>query len=155
MKMKVKQKCPFNTSVLQVVLRLALMVLGTVGLIFLNVWVAIGYLIYYVAFFFLAMPLKHCQYCYYKVKETTLDKWRESYLEKWVGQGKKVRVFMGIIWLLPIVSIIISFFLNFSIFTLISLIGCIVVLVGNVIYMKRKVCTTCAIKDECHSSFEN
>ena len=61
MNMEVKQKCPFNKSVLQLVLRFVLMVLGTVGLIFLNIWVAVAYLIYYVVFFFLAMPLKHCQ----------------------------------------------------------------------------------------------
>lgn len=80
MNMEVKQKCPFNNSVFQVVLRLSTMVLGTVGLYFLNIWVAVVYLIYYVVFFFLAMPLKHCQYCYYKVKETTIDEktWEDN-----------------------------------------------------------------------------
>ena len=143
--------------------------IGTWRIQYLNVWAAVAYLIYSILFFFLALPLTFCKNCYYKVKGTTIDEekrktsekllsidqWRESYLKKWVGQGKKVQVFMGIIWLLPIVIILISFFLNFSIFALISLIGCIVVLGLNVIYMKRQVCTTCAIKEECHSSFEN
>ena len=71
--MENKEKCPYNKPVLQWVLRLGMMVLGTVGLIFLNLWVSVAYLIYYAVFFFLAMPLKHCQYCYYKVKETTID----------------------------------------------------------------------------------
>ena len=161
-------KCPFYKPV-RLSIILAMIALGTWGIYYLNLWTAVAYSTYSILFFFLALPLTICKYCYYKVKETTidkekgktiekllsLDKWRESYLKKWVGQGKKVQVFMGIIWLLPIVLIFISFFLNFSIFALISLIGCIVVLGGNVIYMNRKVCTTCAIKDECHSSFEN
>ena len=159
-------KCPFYKSVQAVLIILALIVLGTVGIYFLSLWAAVGYLIYSIVFYFLAMPLTLCKYCYFKVKETTidrdtgetivrllpLDKWRESYLKKHVGQ-KYWTVFISIIWLLPIVLIVISFFLNFSIFALISLIGFIVVLVGNYFYMLRKKCPTCAIKEECHSSF--
>jgi len=161
-------RCPFYKPV-RLSIIFAMIALGTWGIYFLNLWAAIVYSTYSILFFFLALPLTICKYCYYKVKETTIDgkkgkniakllpidKWKESYLQKWVSQGKKVSVFMGIIWLLPIVLIFISFFLNFSIFALISLIGCIVVLGVNVIYMKRKVCPTCAIKDECKSSFEN
>jgi len=46
MNMVVEQECPFNKSVLQLVLRLGLMALGTMGLIFLNFWVSVVYLIY-------------------------------------------------------------------------------------------------------------
>ena len=157
-----KQKCPFNTSAFQIVLRLVLMAVGTVGLIFFNVWVAIAYLIYYVAFFFLLMPLKHCQYCYYKEKEITidgkegllpLDKWKESYLKKHVACGKKWEFNFFILWLLPIVLISISLFLSFSIFALIFLIGFIVVLATMLSHMKLKVCPTCAIVAECHAAF--
>ena len=130
---------------------------------FLNTWVALVYSVYSVLFFFLALPLTICKRCYYKTKQTgqtcekllPVNKWRELHLKKWVSQGEKVRVFMGIIWLLPMVLIFISFFFNFSLFGLLSLIGCIAVLGGNVIYMNQKVCPTCAIKDECHSSFDN
>ena len=154
-------KCSFYKPI-RLSIILAMIAIGTWGISFLNIWVAVSYSIYSILFFFLALPLTICKYCYYKTKETTqtnekllsVDKWRELYLEKWVSQGKKVRVFMGIIWLLPIVLIFVSFFLNFSLFALISLIGCIVVLGGNVIYMNRRVCPTCTIKDECHSSFE-
>lgn len=159
-------KCPFYKSVQAVLIILVLIALGTVGIYFLNLWAAVGYLIYSILFYFLVMPLTLCKYCYYKVKETTidrkkgktiekllpLDKWRESYLKKHVGQKNWV-VFMTIVWFLPIVLIVISFFLNFSIFALISLIGFIVVLVGNFFYMLRVKCPTCAIRDECHSSF--
>jgi len=158
-------KCPFYKPVPLLII-LVLIALGTWGIHYLNLWAAVAYLIYSILYYFLAMPLTMCKYCYYKVKETTidrkkgktiekllpLDKWRESYLKKHVGQ-KHLTVFMSIIWLLPIVLIVISFFLNFSIFALISLICFIVVLVGNYFYMLRKVCTTCAIKEECHSSF--
>jgi hypothetical protein len=140
-----------------------MLVIGSWGISFLNIWAAVSYSVYSILFFFLALPLTICKYCYYKTKETTqtierilpVDKWRELYLKKWTSQGKKVQIFMGIIRLLPMVLIFISFFLNFSLFALISLIGCIVVLGGNVIYMNQRVCPTCTIKDECHSSFEN
>jgi hypothetical protein len=143
------------------------MVLGTVGLSFLNLWVAVVYLIYYVGFFFWAMPVKHCQYCYYSVKETTIDRkngkpiekllpldtWKESYLQKHVACGKKWEVNFMILWFLPIVLIGISLFLSFSIFALISLIGFIVVLAGMLIHMRWKVCPTCAFMEECHAAF--
>jgi len=107
------------------------------------------------------------QYCYYKVKETTIDeksgkpivkllpkdKWKECCLEKHVDYAKKWGFNFFILWFLPIVLIIISFFLNFSIFALISLIGFIVVLAVMLIHMKWKVCPTCAIVDECHAAF--
>ena len=163
--MNILVKCPFYKSGFQWVLRLVLMGLGTVGLYFFNLWVAVAYLIYYILFFFLLMPLKHCQYCYYRVKETTTeggktiakllpkDKWKECYLKKHVECGKKWGFTFIILWFLPIVLIIISFFLNFSIFALMSLIGFIVVLALSLIHMRWKVCPTCAIMEECHSSF--
>ena len=165
--MEVKQKCPFRNSIFQVVLRLGLMILGTVGLYFLNLWIAVVYLIYYVVFFFLLMPLKHCQYCYYKVKETRIDEksgkttkellskeeWKECCLENHVDYAKKWGFNFFILWVLPIVLIIISFFLNFSIYALLSLIGFIVVLVLSLIHMRWKVCLTCAIVEECHAAF--
>ena len=112
------------------------------------------------------MPLTICKYCYFKVKETTIDKekgktiekllsvdkWSESHLHKHVGQKHWVWL-MIIIWFLPIVLIVISFFRDFSIFAVISLIGFTAVLVGNVFYMLRIKCPTCAIREECHSSF--
>ena len=165
--MEVKQKCPFNNSEFQVFFRWCLMFLGTVGLYFLNIWVAVVYLVYYAVFFFLAMPLKHCQYCYYKVKETTVDEktgnkirkllskeeWKECCLEKHVDYAKKWGFNFFILWVFPIVLIIISFFLNFSIYALLSLIGFIVVLAVSLVHMRWKVCPSCAIVEECHSAF--
>ena len=120
-------KCPFYNSAPAVLIILALIALGTVGIYFLNGWLAVGYLIYSMVFYFFVMPLTMCKYCYYQVKDTTtdnktgttmekllpVDKWSESYLKKHVGQ-KNWTVFMSIIWLLPIVLIIISFFLSFE-----------------------------------------
>ena len=160
-------KCPYNDSVLQLVLKLSLMAFGTVGLTFLNRWIAVVYLLYFIVFFFVAMPVKHCQYCYYKVKEPTIDKkegktimkllpvdtWKESYLQKHVDCGKKWGFNFFILWLGPPVLIGISLFLNFSIGALISLLGFIGVLTVMIIYMKKKVCPTCAIMEECHTSF--
>jgi hypothetical protein len=158
-------KCPYN-SVLLLGLRLGLIALGTVGIYFLNVWIAVMYLLYAVVFFF-AMPAKHCQYCYYKVREPTLDRengktrmellpideWKESYLKKHVDCGKKWGFNFIILWLGPIVLIGISLFLNFSIVALLSLIGFIGSLAVMLMYMRWKVCPTCAIMDECHAAF--
>ena len=160
-------KCPFYKSIQAMLIILALIALGTVGIYFLNLWAAVGYLAYSIGYYFLAMPLTLCKYCYFKTTETTidrdtgeiivqllpLDKWRESYCQKHINQGKRWTWTMSIVWLLPIVLILISFFLNFSTFALISLIGFIVVLVGNIFYMLKKKCPKCAIREECHSSF--
>jgi len=159
-------KCPLYKPV-PVLIILILIALGTMGICFLNLWVAVGFLIYSLLFYFLIMPTAHCKYCYFKVKEATndtklgkptekllpLDKWRESCLPKHVARGKKVSILMFIIWFLPIVLIPISFFLNFSLIAFLSLVGFIAVLAGNYFYMKRKVCKNCAIQEECHSSF--
>ena len=158
-------KCPFNRSVLQVVLRFVLMAFGAIGLIFFNLWVAVTYLIYFIVFFFLLMPFKHCQYCYYKIKEITTEagktivkvlpkeKWKDEYLKKHVDCGKKWSFNFFILWFLPIVLIVISFFLNYSIFALISLICFIIILAGMLIHMKWKVCPMCTIVEECHGAF--
>lgn len=159
--------CPYNNSVLNLLLRLSLMALGTVGLIFFNVWVSVGYLIYAVLWNFLIFPTIHCKYCYYAVKETTTDgntgksikkllpkdQWVESCLENHVECGKKWSKGFYILWFVPIILIIVSFFLSFSIYALLSLIGFIGVLAGMLYYTRQKICPTCAIMEECHSSF--
>ncbi len=160
-------KCPYYTSLLVFILTLALIALGTVGLYFLNFWVAVGYVIYSLVYIFIAMPIKHCQYCYYKVQDPTidsktgkpigkllsLDKYHESFFPKHVICAKKWAYNLFIIWFLPIVLIVISFFLNYSLIALIALIGFIIVLAVQLIYTRQKVCTTCAIQEECHASF--
>ena len=167
MNLMIFPKCPLYKSVLQLGFTLAMIAFGVMGIYFLNLWIAVSYSIYSVMFYFLAMPLWHCKYCYYKVKESPLDKkernsivklipvdkWKELYLEKHVACGKKWGINISIIWLAPIVLTVISFFLRFSIFALISLISFIVILVVQFLYMKKKICTKCAIVDECHSSF--
>ena len=158
-------KCLFYKPVPLLII-LVLIALGTWGIYFLNLWAAVGYSIYSILFYFLVMPLTICKYCYFKVTETTIDKekgkttkkllsvdkWSESHLHKHVGQ-KHWTWLMTMIWFLPIVLIVISFFREFSIFAVISLIGFTAVLVGNVIYMLRVKCPTCPIQEQCHSSF--
>jgi hypothetical protein len=158
-------KCPFYKPV-PVLIILVLIALGTLGIYFLNLWVAVVYLVFSILYYFVAMPFTMCKYCYYRVTETSSDEnkgetverlvplvtWREVYLRKHVGQ-KNWTLFMTTVWFLPIVLIVISFFFNFSLFALISLIGFIAVLAGNWFYMLRRKCPTCAIREECHSSF--
>ena len=160
-------KCPYNNSVLNTLLRLGLMALGTLGLAFFNIWVAVAYLIYAVLWNFLIFPTIHCKFCYYAVKETTTDgttgksikkllskdKWVESCLENHVECGKKWSKGFYILWFVPIILIIVSFFFSFSIFALLSLIGFIGVLAGMLYYTRQKICPKCVIVEECHSAF--
>ncbi|MHA2203349.1 MAG: hypothetical protein ACW991_06645 [Candidatus Hodarchaeales archaeon] len=160
-------KCPYNNSVIVLVLRLGLIALGTFGISFFNVWVAVVYLIYSVWFNLFVWPIKHCRNCYYKIKEATVDEktgkttltllsvdeWKETYLEKHVACGKKWFWHSYILWLGPIVLIPISFLWNFSVFALISLIGFIAVLAGTLLYVRFRVCPSCAFMDECHAAF--
>jgi len=158
-------KCPFFKPV-PLLISLVIIALGTWGIYYFNPWVALGYAIFSLLFYFLVMPLTICKYCYFKVKETTIDKengktieklltidqWSKSHLHMHVGQKNWVWP-MFIIWFLPIVLIIISFFQVYDIFAVIGLIGFIVVLVGNVFYMVKVKCPSCPIQEQCHSSF--
>jgi hypothetical protein len=139
---------------------------GTWGVYYLNYWVAAGYLIYSLAFYFLIMPFTMCKFCYFKYLEAStdemsgtisenlmsVDNWGKSFLHMHVGQ-KGWAGPMAIVWFAPIVLIGISFFMNFTIYALLSLIGFIAILVGNYFYMVRIKCPTCPIQEECHSSF--
>ena len=160
------QKCPYHKSVFVWIFRLGQMVFGTVGLTYLNIWIAVLYLLFSIVFTFWAWPVKHCKYCYYNVPTTDQrngktvmkllpeEEWKESYLKKHVHRGKKLFPPLSILlWFLPIVLIGISLFWNFSIIALFSLIGFIVTLALMLLYVRWKVCPTCAIVDECHEAF--
>ncbi len=158
-------KCPFFKPVPLFII-LVLIALGTWGIYFLNLWAAVGYLIYSILFYFLVMPLTICKYCYFKVTQTSIDeekgkttkkllsidKWSKSHLHKHVGQKNWV-IPMMVVWFLPIVLIVISFFRDFSYIAIIPLVGFIGVLVGNFFYMLRVKCPSCPIQEQCHSSF--
>jgi hypothetical protein len=81
------------------------------------------------------------------------DKWVESCLEKHIACGKKWGFNFFLSWIVPIVLIIVSFFLNFSVFALISLIGFIGALAGSLVYVRYKICSKCVIEKECHEAF--
>ncbi len=112
------------------------------------------------------MPLTICKYCYFKVKDTAIDKkqlktteklqsiekWSKTLLHMHVGQKNWVWL-MLLIWLLRIVLIIISFFTNFSYLAIIALVVFIASLVGNYLHIVRIKCPSCTIREECHLSF--
>ena len=159
-------KCPFYQP-LPLLFILGQTALGTMGIYFLNLWAAVAYLIYAVSWYFLVQPIVHCQYCYYKSKETTVDsstgksieklltkeQWKELCFQKHVECAKKWSANMMISWFLPIILIVISFFLNFSVVALIFLIGFVGVMATGLAHMRWKVCPTCAIMEECHAAF--
>ena len=150
------------------ILRIGVIALGTFGLSFLNLCVAMVYLGYSIVFNLLVWPIIHCQYCYYKVKKTTLDnengkivqnllpidEWKKVYLPKHIKCGKTWgSPNLMILCLGPILLIILSLFMSFSIIALLSLMGFIALLAVFGIYMRRKVCPTCAFMKECHAAF--
>ena len=160
------QKCPYHKSARVWICRIGMMVFGSVGLIYFNIWVAALYLLNSFLITFWAWPVKHCKHCYYNVttiekkngktimRLLSLDEWRESHLKKHVDCGKKLFPPIGLLlWLLPIVLMGISFFWNFSIFALFSLIGFICMLAVMLLYVRWKVCPTCAFIEECHAAF--
>ncbi|MCP4763011.1 MAG: hypothetical protein GY870_14630 [archaeon] len=158
--------CPFYKPV-PLLLHAILVAIGTVGISFLNFWVAVGYLIYSILWYLLIMPTMHCKYCYFKTRETTSDnntgktiekllpkeQWVDSCLQKHVECGKKFGFNFFISFFLPIILVIISFFLSFSVFAIIALIGFIGMLAATLGYVRYIVCPTCPIKDECHAAF--
>ena len=160
-------KCPYYKPA-PLLINLVIITLGTWGTYYFNIWTAVGYLIFSLLFYFLVMPLTICKYCYFKVTETTTDEgkekttkklltieeWGKSHLHKHVGQ-KNWALLISIIWFLPVVLIVISFFMNttFWIYELIALIGFIAVVVGNFFYMIKIKCPKCPIQEQCHSAF--
>ena len=158
-------KCPFYKPVPILIISF-LIALGTWGIYYLNFWAAIVYSIFSIVFYFLVMPFTMCKYCYFKTKETvdykesgktteklmSVENWSKSHLPKHVGQKHWVWP-MFIVWVLPIALTVISFFLNFSIFAVIALIGFVAMVVGNYLFMVRVKCPKCPIREECHSSF--
>ena len=160
-------KCPYNNSIVQWISRLGLIVIGTLGLYFVNIWVSVLYLFYSLGYHFLIMPIKHCKNCYYNTRTETLDlnkkvvvqllpvnSWTESYLDKHVSCGHTWGApHLAILWFIPIVLLIILLVLNFSMYPLILLVLFIATLAIMGLHMKSRVCETCAIKEACHSSF--
>lgn len=158
-------KCPFYEAV-PVLIILLLVSLGTWGIFYFNSFIAFGYLIFSILFYFLIMPLTVCKYCYFSVSETvnelqtrnrgkkllTVEAWSKSHLYKHVGQ-KYWTILMMIVWFSPIIFTILSFFSNFSIFALIPLISFIGVLIGNYFFMLYVKCPKCPIREQCRSSF--
>ena len=158
-------RCPFYKLV-PVSIIFALIALGTWGTYYLNLWAAVGYLVFSLLFYFLIMPFTICKYCYFKTKDTTLDKaqretteklpsiekWSKTLLHKHVGQKNWVWP-MFLIWISPVILIVVSFFRNFNYLAIIALVGFILVVVGNFFYMLKVKCPTCPIQEECHSSF--
>lgn len=159
--------CPYNNSLVQWMIRIGLIIIGTIGLYSVNIWVSAIYFFYSLVYHFLIMPIKHCKYCYYNTRTQTLDlnkkvidqllpvnSWTESYLSKHVTCGHTWGApHLAVLWFTPIILLAISLILNFSMYPLILLILFIILLAIMGVHMKSRVCERCAIKEACHSSF--
>lgn len=158
-------RCPFYKPI-PVLISLTFMAFGTWGIYYLNLWAAVGYLIYSLVFYFFIMPFTMCKHCYFRTKDTSVDKeqkdateklpsiekWNKTLLHKHVGQKNWVWL-MFLVWILPIILTIVSFFLDFDYLAIIALVGFIIMLVCNFLYLIKIKCPSCPIQEECHSSF--
>ena len=142
------KKCPATASKSRLLLNLIMVALGAVGLYFLSIWVSLAYIVGFFLFFFVIMPLKACQYCYFR-KDTPLEEWKEKYLQSHAEAMKKWGSVIFLIWGVPIAGIVISFFFNFAVIAVVCLVGVIALLFALSIHLNRSICSHCAIVDVC------
>ena len=143
------KKCPLHKDALQMVLNLLMLTFGTLGLYYLHLWFAISYLIYFVLFFFILMPVKACQYCYFNSKGLTIDQWKKDYLDLHEANWKKYGLGLFALWLLPIIGIITSFFIEFEVNALVALGLFIVMLIASQVNMRKNLCPNCEMLPYC------
>ena len=143
------KKCPLHTNTMQRILNPLLIIFGTLGLYYLNLWFAIFYLLISVVFFMIIMPTKACQYCYFNSEGITLDQWKKEYAKLHEANWKKFGLGLFTVWLLPVIGIIISFFLEFEILALVTLILYISIFTVSQINFKKKVCPKCEMLPIC------
>ena len=142
------RKCPAATSRSRFLLNVVMVALGAVGLYYLSIWVSLAYIAGFVLFFFVVMPLKACQYCYFRTDEP-LEEWKEKNLQMHAESMKKWGSAIFLIWGVPIAGIVISFFFNFSAIALVCLIGFVALLSVSSMQLNRSICAQCAILDVC------
>jgi len=143
-----EKKCPVTASKSRFGLNLPMVALGAVGLSFLSIWVSAAYIVLFFVFFFVIMPFKACQYCYFRV-DSPLEEWKEEYLQSHAESMKRWGSGIFLIWIIPIIGIIISFFLNFSIVAAACLVGFIAILSVSSAHLNRTICAHCAILEVC------
>ena len=158
-------RCPFYKPV-PILIVLVLIALGTWGSYYLNLWAAVAYLVYSLLFYFVLMPFTMCKHCYFRIIESSTDEetgkttkklmdvdvWGKTLLHKHAGQ-KNWSWAMFLVWFVPVVLTIISFFTNYDYLAIIALVGFILTVVGNFFYMLKIKCPNCPIREYCHSAF--
>jgi hypothetical protein len=143
-----EKKCPVAASKSRFMLNLLMVALGAAGLYFLSIWASVAYIVLFFVFFFVIMPLKACQHCYYKV-DATVEEWKEEHLRLHADCMKTWGSAIFLIWIVPIVGIVVSFFMNFSYVAVICLIGFVAILSYSSVHLRKYVCSHCAIVEVC------
>lgn len=143
-----EKKCPAAASKSRFFLNLLMVALGAGGLYFLSVWVSVVYLVAFFAFFFVVMPMTACRYCYFRT-DASLGEWKEEYLQQHSDNMKKWGTGIFFIWGIPVVGIIASLFVNFSIVAVICLVGFVAILSVLPVHLNRIICAHCAILEVC------
>lgn len=143
-----EKKCPATTSKSRFGLNLLMVVLGAVGLYFLSIWISVAYVVGFFAFFFVVMPFTVCRYCYFRV-DADIEEWKEKYLQSHTDCMKKWGTGIFLIWLVPIIGIVASFFVNFSLIAVVCLVGVIALLSVLPMHLSRTICAHCEILEVC------
>lgn len=143
-----KKECPATGSTSHFLLNLAMIALGAAGLYFLSAWVAVAYVAFFFVYFFVIMPVKACQYCYYRT-DVTLEEWKDKYVDLHATSMKMWGSGIFIIWSVPVIGILISFLLNFSPVAVLCLAGFIVLLIVSNKHLRQQICSQCAILEVC------
>lgn len=143
-----EKKCPATASQSRFGLNLIMVAFGAVGLFYLSIWASAGYIVLFFVVFFVVMPLRMCQYCYYK-RDTPLEEWKEEYLQQHADCMKKWGSAIFLIWGVPIVGIVASFFVNFSLVAVVCLIGFVALLSLSSRQLRKTVCAHCEILEVC------
>ncbi len=143
-----KKKCPATASKSRFFLNLIMVAFGAVGLYYLSIWASVAYILLFLVVFFVVMPMRMCQYCYYKV-DSSLEEWKEEYLQQHADCVKKWGSAIFLIWGVPIVGIIASFFTNFSPVAVVCLVGFVALLSVLPMHLRKTICAFCEILEVC------
>lgn len=125
-----------------------MVVCGSLGLSYLSIWASVAFIVLFLAYFFVIMPSTLCKYCYFRT-DCDLKEWEEQYLAVHTEAMKKWGMGIFVVWLVPVIGIVVSFFVNFSVVAVICLVGFVASLLWLPRQLSQDICSHCALVDMC------
>ncbi|MHA1911152.1 MAG: hypothetical protein ACTSYA_05590 [Candidatus Kariarchaeaceae archaeon] len=142
-------KCPLHNDPLQRGLNLLMVGFGALGLIYLNLWLSISYFIIFIIYYSIIIPVKGCQYCFFHIKGLTLDQWKKEYGSLNEANWKKYEIGLSVMWIVPMIGISISLFIEFELVSFVCLVLFTLLLVALQINLKKNICPNCEVMPMC------